>query len=123
VFLLAERGAPDIRHRLAGSWWTWPLQLSTALLALGTLGWLWVRRYCFARVCAAGQVTLILWGWALAQSPYLVRPELTVHNSAAPKATLQLLAWALAAGGLLLFPSYWYLLSVFKGKTGQNPQR
>ena len=26
VFLLAENGAPMIRHRLTRSWWTWPLQ-------------------------------------------------------------------------------------------------
>jgi len=114
VFLLAGEGAPAIRERLGTSWWTWPLQLATALSALGTLWTLWVRRFRWARVCAAGQVTLILWGWALAQYPYLVRPELTIHNSAAPPATMRALLWALAAGGALLFPSYWYLFSVFK---------
>ena len=121
VFLLAEQRAPAIRERLADSLWTWPLQLSTALLALGTLWSLWVRRFRLARVCAASQVTLILWGWALAQYPYLVRPELTIHNSAAPQPTMRALLWALAAGGALLFPSYWYLFSVFKGKTQNSP--
>lgn len=116
VFLLAEQGAPDIRERLASSWWTWPLQITTALLAIGTLWSLWTKRFFLARYCAAGQVTLILWGWALAQYPYLVRPELTIYNSAAPHTTLRLLLWALAAGGLLLFPSYWYLFKVFKGR-------
>lgn len=113
VFLLAKDGAPDIRERLARSWWTWPLQGSTAILAVGTIWSLWVRRFAWARLCAAGQVTMILWGWGLAQYPYLVRPELTIDNSSAPPSILRLLLWALAAGGLVLSPSYWYLLRTF----------
>ena len=110
-----------IREWLANSWWAWPLQIATALSALGTVAALWTRRFPLARFCAAGQVTLILWGWALAQYPYLVRPELTIHNSAAPRATMQALVWALAAGGALLFPSYWYLFRIFKGDTQSAP--
>jgi cytochrome d ubiquinol oxidase subunit II len=121
VFLLAAKGAPAVRERLTNSWWTWHLQLSAALMALGTVVSLWIRRFRFARVCAAAQVVLILWGWALAQYPYLVRPEMTIHNSAAPRATMQALVWALAAGGALLFPSYWYLFRVFKGDTQTAP--
>lgn len=117
VFLLAGQGAPAIRERLANSWWAVPLQLATAFMALGTLWTLWARRFPWARVCAAGQVTLILWGWALAQYPYLVRPDLTIHNSAAPPSTMEGLLWILAAGVVLLFPSYWYLFHVFKGDT------
>jgi cytochrome bd-type quinol oxidase subunit 2 len=51
----------------------------------------------------------------------MVRPELTLHNSAAPQATLQALLWILAAGVVLLFPSYWYLFYVFKGETQSSP--
>ncbi|MGZ4836241.1 MAG: cytochrome d ubiquinol oxidase subunit II, partial [Terriglobales bacterium] len=88
---------------------------------LGTVVFLWIRRFPFARACAAAQVVLILWGWALAQYPYLVRPEMTIHNSAAPRATMQALVWALAAGAALLFPSYWYLFHIFKGDTQTAP--
>ncbi len=56
VFLLSRENAPAIRERLANSWWTWPLQLATALAALGTLAALWTRRFPLARFCAAGQV-------------------------------------------------------------------
>ena len=123
VFLLSQQHAHEIRERLANSWWSWPLQFATGLAALGTLAALWARRFPLARFCAAGQVTLILWGWALAQYPYLVRPELTIHNSAAPQATMRTLLWALAAGVVLLFPSYWYLFHVFKGSTQKLPVR
>jgi cytochrome d ubiquinol oxidase subunit II len=70
-----------------------------------------------ARICAAAQVTLILLGWALAQFPYLVEPDMTISSAAAPRATLQLLILALAAGVLVLFPSYYYLFRIFKRDT------
>lgn len=123
VFLLSERDAPAIREQLANSWWAWPLQAATALAAFGTLAALWARRFQLARFCAAGQVVLILWGWALAQYPYLVRPDLTIHNGGAPPATMRALLWALASGVVLLFPSYWYLFHVFKGSTQKSPVR
>jgi len=111
VFFLAP---PHLRERLAGSWWTWPLQLATAALALSTLAALRFRRFTWARVTAAGQVSLILWGWGLSQYPYLVRPEVTIQSAAAPEVTLRLVLQALAAGSVLLIPSYWYLLRAFK---------
>jgi len=123
VFLLSGQDAPAILDRLANSWWAWPLQIVTAIAALGTLSALWTRRFPLARLCAAAQVTLILWGWAWAQYPYLVRPEVTIHNAAAPQATMRALLWAVAAGVAVLFPSYWYLFHVFKGSTQKSPVR
>jgi len=54
-------------------------------------------------------------GWAFAQFPYLVEPDVTIYSAAAPRATLQLLIVAIAAGVLVLFPSYYYLFRIFKG--------
>lgn len=56
----------------------------------------------------------LLWGWALAQYPYLIPPDLTIRAAAAPRITLALVLWALLARGLVLFPSLVYLLRVFK---------
>jgi cytochrome d ubiquinol oxidase subunit II len=117
VFLLSTDAAPQLRARLAASWWSWPLQIATALCALITLWSLWRRRFHLARVSAAAQVSLILWGWGLAQFPYLVPPTLTIENSKAPEITLKLMLSVLAAGSLLLLPSFWYLFRVFKGRT------
>jgi cytochrome bd ubiquinol oxidase subunit II len=116
VFLLSENGAPVIRHRLSQSWWTWPLQISTAVFAVGAIYALWTRRFRMSRFCAAGQATLILWGWGAAQYPYLIAPDVTIYNSAAPAITLRLVGWALLAGSVLLFPSFYYLFRVFKGR-------
>jgi cytochrome d ubiquinol oxidase subunit II len=114
VFLLSDSGAPVIRRNLSASWWTWPLQMATGAAALGAFYALWRRRYSLARFCAAAQVTLILWGWGAAQFPYLVVPDLTIHNSAAPAVTLRLVLGALIAGAVLLLPSFYYLYRIFK---------
>ncbi|HWP49451.1 MAG TPA: cytochrome d ubiquinol oxidase subunit II [Candidatus Limnocylindrales bacterium] len=115
VFLLSGTGAPLIRQGLSQSWWTWPLQLSTAVFATGAIFALWTRRFHMARFCAAGQITLILWGWGVAQFPYLIVPDITVFNAAAPTITLRLLLVALGSGALVLFPSFYYLYRIFKG--------
>jgi cytochrome d ubiquinol oxidase subunit II len=114
VFLLSGEGAPRIRRGLAESWWTWPLQIATGAAAVGAIFALWARRFGLARFCAAAQVTLILWGWGAAQFPFLVEPDLTIYNAAAHQRTLRLLLWALAAGAVLLFPSFYYLIRIFK---------
>jgi cytochrome d ubiquinol oxidase subunit II len=114
VFLLSGGGAPMIRHWMTRSWWTWPLQISTAIFAISAIYALWIRRFRIARFCAAAQATLILWGWGAAHYPFLVAPGLTIHNSAAPAVTLRLVWWVLLAGSVLLFPSLYYLFRVFK---------
>jgi cytochrome d ubiquinol oxidase subunit II len=116
VFILAGAGAPTVRAGISRTWWALGLHFITAIFATSAFVTLWVRRYKLARLCAAGQVTLILLGWAFAQYPHLVEPDLTLTSVAAPQITLEFLLAALAAGALLLFPSYYYLLRVFKAE-------
>ena len=59
-------------------------------------------------------MTLILSGWALAQYPALIVPDLTIENSVAPLYTLQLLVITLSAGAVVLLPSLGYLYYIFK---------
>jgi cytochrome d ubiquinol oxidase subunit II len=117
VFVLAKSGAPTVRAGISRSWWALGLHLFTAIFATSAFYALWTRRYRLARVCAAGQVTLILLGWAFAQYPHLVEPDITISSAAAPLITLQLLLGAVIAGAILLFPSYYYLFRIFKGET------
>ncbi len=114
VFLLSSNGAPEIRRDLSQSVWTWPLQIATAIAAIAAIWFLWMRKFLLARLAAAAQVTLILWGWGAAMFPHLVVPDLTIQNAAAPAVTLRLVLAALAAGSLLLFPSFYYLFRIFK---------
>ena len=117
VFVLSKSGAPAVRAGISRTWWALGLHLFTAIFATGAFYTLWTRRYALARVCAAGQVTLILLGWAFAQYPNLVEPDISIISVAAPRITLQLLLGALVAGAVLLFPSYYYLFRIFKRET------
>ena len=114
-FLFSRSGAPLIQQGLAEMWWSLPFQLITGAVAISAIAAIWTRYYHLARILSMVQVTLILWGWAFAQFPYLVGPELTFTNSATSDAVLRPLLMALAAGAVLLIPSMWYLLRVFKG--------
>ena len=114
VFLLAGAGAPRVRAGITRSVWAAGLHVATACCAVGAFAALWGRRYPLARFCAAGQVALILLGWAAAQYPYLVEPDITIHSAAAPAITLELLLIALVLGALVLFPSLYYLMGIFK---------
>ena len=121
VFLLAGGGAPKVRAGISASAWALPLHVMTGLCAVGAFYTLWVKRYSLARLFAAAQVTFILWGWAFAQFPAVVEPDVTIQSAAAPPVTLRLLLGALGVGALLLFPSFFYLFRVFKGQTAFTP--
>ncbi|HEV2083461.1 MAG TPA: cytochrome d ubiquinol oxidase subunit II [Gemmatimonadales bacterium] len=114
VLLLSNNAAPLVRTGLMASSWALPLHLATGVSAVVGLAALWFRRFRLARVAAGLQVSLIFWGWALAQYPLLVPPDLTIANTASPNSTLRLVLIGLAIGGAVLLPSLWYLFQVFK---------
>ncbi len=115
VFLTSKTGAPAMYGGLT-RWWA-PLLLAwTSIFGLAALAALWLRRFSLARLFAIGQVTVILFGWSLAQYPNLVTPDVTVANAAAPETTLRLLVIALGAGAIVLQPSLVFLFHIFKGK-------
>jgi cytochrome d ubiquinol oxidase subunit II len=84
---------------------------------------LWMRRFRAARVAAAAQVALIVWGWALAQYPYLIWGHVTIQSSSAPRQVLVLLLQVVAIGAVILLPALSYLFSLFGPRhvhTGTN---
>jgi cytochrome d ubiquinol oxidase subunit II len=93
-----------------------PFHIATGAAAVWVIWALWTRRFRMARVAVAVQVTLILWGWALGQYPFMLPPTLTIEGAAAPDRTLNLTLWALALGAMVLFPSLAYLFRIFKGR-------
>jgi cytochrome d ubiquinol oxidase subunit II len=111
---LAWRDAPLVWSGLMASPRALPVQLLTGLSASTALWALWRRRYLMARVTAIVQVSCILWGWALAQYPWILPPELAIHEAAAPTVTLHLTLGALGLGALVLLPSLAYLFRIFK---------
>jgi cytochrome bd ubiquinol oxidase subunit II len=115
VYLLSDEAAPLVRAGLTQRPWAWPLQIVTGVFAVGTIGALWRRWFRLARVLAAGQVALILSGWALALYPFLVPPDVSIMQAAAPPSVLRPVLWGTAIGLLILVPSFVYLFGVFKG--------
>ncbi|HSD22393.1 MAG TPA: cytochrome d ubiquinol oxidase subunit II [Anaeromyxobacter sp.] len=108
--------APLVFAGLTRRGFSLPLHVATAIAAVTAFVALFRRHYRLARAAAAAQVTLIVLGWGASQYPYLVVPELTLTEAAAPKATLVPVLWALAAGAVVLFPSLYLLFRVFKGE-------
>lgn len=74
----------------------------------------WGRRYRLSRILAAGEIVVLLFGWGLAQWPWLIHPDFTLAATAAPAATLRFLLLLLPAGLVALVPSLWLLFAVFK---------
>ncbi len=117
-FLLSAKGAPSIRQGLGNSVWSIPFHLLTGAVAICAIWSIWKRYFQLARILVPVQVVLIIFGWGLAQFPYLVAPNLTFSNTAAPDSVLQPVLIIIVIGGILLVPAFWYLYAVFKGNRG-----
>ena len=114
VTLAAGAASGGVMERLTRTGWSIPLFGAATLAAAVAIAALVKRRYHVARIAAAAQVTLVLWGWALAQFPLIVPPGLTIDAAAAPSRVLTQTLIVLAGGAVVLVPSLWYLLRVFK---------
>jgi cytochrome d ubiquinol oxidase subunit II len=115
TLLLAYAEAPRLWEGLTSPRAGPVVAAGIALAPLSGLA-VWRRRFGMARVCAAGQVVLLLAGWALAQWPFVVYPDVELGQSAAPAATLRALLWTVPFGMAVLLPSLWLLFRVFKGR-------
>jgi cytochrome bd ubiquinol oxidase subunit II len=111
---LARSGAPSLMPGITATPAAILLQLATGVAAVTAFAALLQRRFRAARLAAGAQVSLILWGWALAQAPWIIPPTLSLHEAAAPAITLRLTLWAVGAGALVLVPSLAYLFRIFK---------
>jgi cytochrome bd ubiquinol oxidase subunit II len=112
---LVRAQAPHLWAGLVGGPAT-PVLVPGIIAALLSGWWLRQRRYRLARVSAVVQIVCLLAGWAIAQSPYIIYPGLTLLQAAAPQSTLLFILWTTPIGMALLIPSLWYLFRVFKGE-------
>jgi cytochrome d ubiquinol oxidase subunit II len=96
--------------------------LGAAALALWAL---WTRRTGVARAAAAGFAVLLIAGWAVAQYPTLIEPDLTIAEAARPaRAVLPAVLWSLGIGAVVLVPSLVLLFALFKrGPRAAPPER
>jgi len=83
-----------------------PLVILSALCGIGLL--LAVRRQAptwVVRPLAAGAVVGVIWGWAVAQFPYLLPTSLRIDQAAAPDATLNMVFGVFGAALIVVIPS------------------
>jgi cytochrome d ubiquinol oxidase subunit II len=113
---LSKSSAPEIWNTIVDSNAAIVFQSVTAVAALGALIALYRWSFRLARLLAGAQVAMILVGWALAQYPYIVYPDLEIVETAASASVLGPVLVALALGMVILVPSFWYLYAVFKGQ-------
>jgi cytochrome bd ubiquinol oxidase subunit II len=86
----------------------------SAIAGAGSLFFVWSRRYRLARAGAIVAVASVLFGWGIAQWPYLIVPDVTVTDAAAPDATLRVVIIGFALGGAVLAPALYLLFRIFK---------
>jgi cytochrome d ubiquinol oxidase subunit II len=104
--------APLLFGRLLGA--ALPVVLISILAGLASLALLVSRRFTLVRLTAGAAVAAVLWGWGLAQYPYVLLPSLTLAQASAPRATLLATAVSVAVGLVLLVPSLAWLLLLFQ---------
>ena len=104
--------APELFDGLTGQ--ALPVVLVSVLAGVTAIGLLAGRRYAPARVASGLAVAAILVGWALAQYPYVLVPELTIEEAARGRATMTAMLVALVAGAVVLVPALGYLYVLFQ---------
>jgi cytochrome d ubiquinol oxidase subunit II len=65
-----------------------------------------------ARPLAIGAVAAVIWGWGVAQNPYLLPPKLTIADAAAPSATLTSVLIVFGVAVVLVLPSIGLLFTL-----------
>jgi cytochrome bd ubiquinol oxidase subunit II len=65
-----------------------------------------------ARPLAIGAVAAVIWGWGVAQHPYLLPQKLTIADAAAPSATLTSVLIVFGVAVVLVLPSIGLLLTL-----------
>src|SRR6266542_3876344 len=72
------------------------------------------RRFTPARLAAGLAVTAVVWGWAAAQYPYILPPQVAIAEAAAPRSTQLAMLVSLIAGSVILVPSLVFLYGLFQ---------
>lgn len=91
-------------------------------LVVGSSGWaisfvaLLRRRTGVCRIATITSVTALLVGWAMAQHPYLIYPDVTLASAAAPAPMLRFLVWSMPFGFAIAGPSMVLAFHVFKSR-------
>ena len=95
-----------------------PLVWSSHLRGLGALALLYRRRTRGTRPLAVGAVVAVLWGWGVAQFPYLLPESLTISQGAAPSDTLTRVLIVFGIAVVLVLPALALLYTLAQREHG-----
>jgi len=88
-----------------------PLVIVSALCGFGVLGLLLSRGRRGLRPLAVGAVVAVIWGWGVAQFPYLLPTSLKISQAAAPGPTLDAVLIVFVVAAIVVLPAlgllYW----------------
>ncbi len=82
-----------------------PLVIASTIFGVVTLTLLLRDSVQWARFFAIGAVATVVWGWGVAQWPYLLPTSLTIDRGAAPSGTLTALIVVTVVAAIVIFPS------------------
>jgi cytochrome bd ubiquinol oxidase subunit II len=102
-----------------------PLVILSGLCGAGVLVLLVRGTHRGTRLLAAGAVVAVVWGWAIAQDPYLLPQVLTIDQAAAPSDTLTALLIVFGVAVLVVLPSLGLLYTLTQRnliEEGERPQ-
>jgi cytochrome bd ubiquinol oxidase subunit II len=89
-----------------------PLVILSALCGVGLLIALLRGARRLLRPLAGGAVIAVIWGWGVAQFPYLLPQSLKIAEAAAPKPTLNAIFIVFAIAAVLVLPSLGFLYTL-----------
>ncbi|MCB1215380.1 MAG: cytochrome d ubiquinol oxidase subunit II, partial [Deltaproteobacteria bacterium] len=104
--------APALWDRFIHS--SWLLPFISAAAGISALFSLWKNFFNSAVFLSVLAISSIIWGWALAQFPYLVLPDVSYTDYLAPKEVLNPIFYAMIFGFVLLVPALFFLFYIFK---------
>jgi cytochrome bd ubiquinol oxidase subunit II len=99
-----------------------PLVIASVLCGAAVLAILWRGGRRGTRPLAIGAVVAVIWGWGVAQHPYLLPKSLTISQGAAGEATLDAVLIVFGVAVVIVLPSLGFLYtltqrSVLQGET------
>ena len=89
-----------------------PLIVISAVAGAATLVLLVVRRYLAARLAAILAVAAVVFGWGVAQYPWLLVDQVTIADAAGSPATLAALLVVVGLAAVIVLPAMAYLYSL-----------
>jgi cytochrome d ubiquinol oxidase subunit II len=113
--------APVLWHGLfSGIFAIWGTIVTVVIGLLAAFA-LYHRHYRIARILVAVDVASFLGTWGLAQTPYIVPPDLTIGSAASPPTTMWAFSVSAILGMLLIGPSLWFLFHTFESNNPLPP--